>query len=263
MTYDDLDDKKFDIRNSPNPDFFPPEILEFLKKNSDLFRLNTGLYSRISKRVVFALQYLMYKQYPALKTETRPSVIRRLENMLWIPCTEVFLTKINKLLHTHNTGGSVRDMYPRLDEWVKVYARPPKLHLVNEDIPPCHWKLGDTRWKVAAKKQNAEILEFFQWEQSRKSEFINLLQDICFKQYPELLDLSSDEWVVFAKIIGEEYDLFKTECEYVEGFIDYNFPEDYINLPFDKYIDKCTELTPKISKKAQEKRNRRIAGEAI
>jgi len=243
--------------------FFSLEILESPKKNNNLFNLSTEIYSRTSRLIIPALQHLMYKQYPALRNETRPLVVRRLENMLCVACTELFLTKICKLLYTHNIGKNVRDIFPRLDEWAKVYACPPKLYFVDEHIPPPHWKLSNAQWQVAAKTQNAEMLEFFQWEQSRKSEFVNLLQDICFWHYPKLLDLNSDEWVVFAKIIAEEYNRFKSECEYVEGFIDYNFPEEYINLPFDKYIDKCMEISPKTSKKAWEKRNRRIAGEAI
>ena len=263
MIYDKENDSKFETWANQNKDFLPAEVLEYFEKNKDILHLISSVHPKIKRRITPALRKLRYKQYPVLRTEMRPKVLERIEDLLYIACTEVFLTKVYGLVSNHKKGVNVRNIYPQLDEWAKIYARPKEPKLRDPNIPPSYWHFNANDWKAEAEIINASKLEFFEWKERRQSEFVNVVQNIYFKYYPELLDFTSDEWVVFAMLLGEEYYLFKEECEYVEEFIDYGFPEEYINLPFNDYLEKHRELSSEKQKERETKRDRRIAGEAI
>jgi len=237
MIYDKEADKNFDKWISLNRNFFTPEILESIKKNSDLFHLISGVYPEINKEVTPSMRSLMYRQYPILKTEIRPLIMKFIDSILNVTGTVIFLMKMYSLVYQHKSGANVRDFYPDLDKWAEFYCNPPKPSTVNENDPPTHWQLSDTEWKTTAKTENTRLSGFFQREQNRKSDFINLLQQIYSRHYPELLNLSSDESVIFTAAMNHEYDFFKSHCEYIEEFIKSGFPEEYIDLPDKDYLE--------------------------
>jgi len=107
------------------------------------------------------------------------------------------------------------------------------------------------------------LLEFFNWEERRKFEFIDLVQTIILKYFKELEELNSDEWIIYAVAMREEYQYYMTSCENVELFIDCGFPEEEIKLADVEFIKTNSKLGNEIIRKASALRNRRISGEMI
>lgn len=263
MVYDNEGDVNFGAWISLNKDILPPEATNYFDENKDILHLITYVQPKIKRYIVPALRKLMYRQYPVLRAENRPLVVEFIEDILFITATEIFLMKMYRLVHGHNTGVNVRDLYPELDSWVDFYCRPAKPDTVNPIRPQEYFWITDAEWEAQAKEEDEKLLEFFNWEESRQSDFINSVQKIYFKYYSELLDLSSDEWIVFAVDIREEYESFKMYCGHVEEFIDCGFPEEDIKLTDKEYFDKYCSLPDETRKNAQAIRDRRIAGERI
>lgn len=263
MVYDSEGDINFDAWVRLNKDVFPPEAIESFETNKDILYIITSVYPKINRAITPALRRLMYKQYPVLRTEMRPLVVEFIEDTLYITGTVLFLMKMYRLVHGHNTGVNIRDLYPDLDSWVDFYCRPAKPPVLKDVRPETYFWITDEEWKIEAAEEYESMLEFFNWEQTRQAEFINLVQKIYFKYYPELLNLSADEWVIFAVDIREEYESFKLYCSHVEEFIDCGFPEEDMKLTDKEYFDKYCTLPEEVREKAREIRDRRIAGERI
>jgi hypothetical protein len=167
------------------------------------------------------------------------------------------------LVEDQKKGVDVRVKYPQFESWIDSCAHPQRPGAVDEtNRMDGNW-LNDQEWKAYVKSENAKVLEFFNWEEKRKFEFIDLVQTIILKHFREIEDLNPDEWIVYAIAMCEEYECFKTCCENVELFIDCGFPEEEIKLTDDEFIKTYSKLSSEIVKKASVLRERRISGEMI
>jgi hypothetical protein len=263
MIYDKEGDMNFDGWVSYNRDVFPEELTDYFEVHKDILHVMFYVRPKIKRYLTPALRKLMYRQYPVLRAESRPLIVEFIDDIIYIIATEIFIMKMYHLVNGHNTGVNVRDLYPELDSWVDFYCRPAKPYTMDVTHRKDYWWKTDAEWEAQVEYENSQLLEIFNWEQSRQSEFINLVQNAFFKYYPELLDLSSDEWIVFAVEIREEYESFKTYCDHIEEFIDCQFPEEDMKLTDNEYFEKYRTLPEVISKNASEIRDRRISGEKI
>jgi len=263
MIYDKEGDINFDAWIGYNRDFLPSEVKNYFEEQKDIIRMIFTVRPKIKKHLTPALRNLMFRQYPVLQSETRPIVVEFINEIVEITASELYLRKMFDLVHGHNTGVNVREEFPEIDSWTEYYEHPRKPDFVDEKFRNEYWWISDIEWKTEVKEEEKKRLQFKQWEETRKKEFIILVQNMFFKYYKELLDLNSDEWSLYALIIREEYDNFKTYCEHIEEFIDCSFPEEDMKLSDIEYFDKFSHLPTSVKQKIEDIRIRRISGERI
>ncbi len=242
---------------------FSYDFLEFIEHKSDVIDLLCKFHQDIKAEIKPAIRKLMYSQYPVLRTEERPLLVEDIEFIINYTANQDYLLKIYKLLEWHKKGEDLRTLYPKLDKWAKFYCRPAEPDTVSFTRPENYFWMTDEEWIEDAKKENEGLLQFYNWEQTRQAEYILLIQKIYFRYFPQLLDLNSDEWILFAVDIRDEYEMFKESCEHIEEFIDCGFPEEDFKLTGNDYFEKYSALPEEVRLKARDLRERRIAGERI
>lgn len=263
MVYDNEGDKNIEDWVRSNKGFLPEDMKTYFEENKDILHVMFNVYPKIERHITPAMRKLLYKQYPNLSTERRPMVVEFIEGILYITATVNYLMQMYELVHGHNTGRNVREKYPELDNWVDFYCRPAKPDVVDETRRSTFWWISDEEWKADVENENKELLKIFNREERRKAEFVNLVQKIYFRYYPEILDLNNDEWILYAVMIREEYERFKDLAEEVEEFIDCEFPEEDIKLNDEDYRKKYLSWPQELRDKASELRERRFADESI
>jgi len=184
---------------------------------------------------------LAKKQYPIIKTETRPLIVKKINEYI-TQTIENFLWYTFQILHAEKTDVDHRVEFPELEEWKVSYANPPQPALKDmsffDDFPL--ELTEDVKIKIL-EKWNQEEIDSFSWKESRVREFIDLVQSVGLKYYTEIFNLSSDGWIVYASNIRCEHLNYKMNFDEIHGFINYEFPEEYINLKHEEYIKKYNE----------------------
>lgn len=240
----------------------PKEFVDYTKEHSYEIFFMFQLYRKVMAEIHPSLRKLMNKQYPVFKTENRPLVTEYINNISATTGHEL-LFKLIRLVQGQKNGVNVREKYPKFDRWVDFYGRPQKPKTIDEATRSWDSWMSDEEWIIFRDSENKALLEYFNWKEKRKFEFIDLIQTILFKYYKELEDLNPDEWIIYAVDIRDEYEYYLTSCEDVELFIDCGFPDDYIKLTNEQFRENYSKLNMDIKQKATELRKRRIAGEMI
>lgn len=262
----DFTDKNIDWEKwyRQNKHMIPAEYRADFENNLGMLQFLFSVYFKVMHDLTPLLKTLMFRQYPVLKTEKRPRVVEYIDKFINSVGTKM-LFKLNGLIQGQNEGVKVREKYPEFDRWVEFYGRPqsPKVIKDSDRNKPWRKKWTDSQWEEYKKTQNEQLLIFFNWNERRKSEFIDILQPILFENYRELEELNADELIIYAVIIYDEYDYYLSLCEHIELFIDSGFPEEEIALSDKEFMENYLKLDPEIRQKNIELRSRRIAGERI
>lgn len=245
-----------------NKDHFSPELDEILEVGYDSFYFLFHVYRKVMDKMPPALRNLMAKQYPVFKTESRP-LVREFIDIIATTTGYSLLFRLKNLVEDQKKGVSIREKYPRLEEWKNFYIRPQHPGTVDESKRHQYVWLNDKEWKVFVQTENKKLLELFNWKESRKFKFIDIVQNIVLEHFKELEDLNSDEWIIYALVMREEYEYYMTNCDKAEMFIDCGFPEEQIKLKDDEFMQVYSELSDEMKMKLIALRNRRIAGEEI
>jgi len=261
----DFTDKNIDWEEwyRQNKNVIPEEYRADFENNLGMLQFLFSIYFKVMQELTPQLKTLMFRQYPVIGSEKRPTVTDYIEKFINSVGTKM-LFKLNALIHGQNEGVNVREKYPEFDKWVKIYGSPQQPQLLTDNFRNhIENDITDTEWELYKTARNKELLAIFNWKTERKSEFINILQPVLFNNINELNDLNADELIIYAVIIYDEYDYFLTVCQHIELFIDCDFPEEDIWQSDDEFIEKYEKLDPEIKLKAEELRTRRIAGEQI
>ena len=262
MEYDNEGDMDFQAWYHLNKGYFPPELDKVLVNSYDSFYFLFNVYRKVMDKMAPALRKLMVKQYPVFKTEKRPLVVEFIDSIATTTGYSL-LFRLKTLVEDQKNGVSIPEKYPQLEEWKDFYVRPQQPSRVDESTRPLYSWLNDEQWKAYVETENRKMLEFFNWTEKRKFEFIDVVQTIVLKYFKELENLNSDEWIIYAVDMREEYEYYLSSCENVELFIDCGFPEEDIKLSDKEFTENYGKLSDKIKKQARALRNRRIAGENI
>lgn len=246
-----------------NKDKLPTDAKKMFDEKYELLHFAFDIYRNIMELLPSELHNLMLEQYPVFKTETRRLVLDYINN---IETTVGYslLFKLFEVMEDQRKGINFREKYPKFDSWVEFYARPRQPNYIKEESRFTTYKfLTDTEWEELKESENRAFIQFHNWLEGRIAEFIDVMQTIILKNWPELLDLEPDAWILYAVSIRDEYEYYVQQCEHVEAFIDYNFPEEYMKLSVDEYDKKRPYVLSEESKYVQSLRSRRIAGEKI
>lgn len=262
MEYDQDGDMDFQAWYHLNKDNFPPELDEVLENSYDSFYFLFNVYRTVMNKLAPVLRILMARQYPGFKNEKRPKVAGFIETIATTTGYSL-LFRLKNLVEDQKKGISIRDKYPNLEAWKDFYVRPQHPPTVDKGKRSHFWWLNDYQWGKYVETENKKLLDFFQWSEKRKFEFIDVIQTIVLKYFKELEELNPDEWIIYAVHMHEEYEYYQVSCENVELFIDCGFPEDDIKLSDREFIKNYSNLDTKVKQHARILRNRRISGEEI
>jgi len=262
MLYDQEGDPNFDAWFSENQSRLPKELVDYMKEHYDILHFFFRTNLKILNHLAPALHELMLKQYPVFRTEQRPAVLEYLGDLPSTTC-DAILFNLYSLMQDQKEGKNVRENYPDIDRCRDFYGKPATPDTIDESTRPNYTWLNDAEWEEYRDSENASMRGFFNWEEKRKFEFVDLVQTYIFKYYKEVEDLNPDEWIAYAVIIRDEYESYKTICENVELLIDCKMPEKYVDCPFDEFYKAYSSLDKEVKDHATELRIRRIAGEEI
>ena len=240
----------------------PDKYKADFENNLNVLQFLFDIYYKTMRKLTPVLKELMFKQYPVIKAEKRPIVAEYIDKFINSVGSKL-LFKLNALLNGQKEGVTIRERYPKFDDWAKFYGSPqkPKQLKENDRNAPIHQNKSDNEWKQYKAAENIRILEFHNWKEKRKSEFIGILQAILFENYKELEELNADELIIYAVDIYDEYEYYLLLCERIEMFIDCGFPKEHINISDKEFYENCQKLSPETRNKITDLRNRRIARE--
>ncbi|MDF1546331.1 MAG: hypothetical protein P1P88_00825 [Bacteroidales bacterium] len=247
-----------------NKGVIPDEYKADFEDNIVLLQFLFSVYFKIMQRLSPELKQLMFSQFPVIESERRPVVVEFIDKFIHSVGTKM-LFKLNGLIEGQKNGVNIREKYHQFDQWLILYGRPPKLKQIEDSdrTRARYKKMSNSQWETYKSVKNEQLLLFFNWKERRKTEFINILQNILFEDYKDLEDLNADELIIYAVIIYEEYNYYLMVCERIELFIDCGFPEEEIYLSDQAFLEKYEKLNPEIKANAVKLRHRRIAGEKI
>ncbi|MBI5539028.1 MAG: hypothetical protein HY951_03150 [Bacteroidia bacterium] len=217
-----------------------PEIREHVKDSDVLILMLYHRYQLLVKHLIPAIRQVMLEQYPLITTEKRPLVLEKIEEIIEMTAEEVIFEMFN-LEIGQSIGVNVREKYPEIDKWIDFYCRPAKPHFIDDSLRERMPWLTDEQWEKIKEEDRQETLETFNWERKRIFDFINALQSVFIEYYPQLLDLNSDEWVIYAVNVRESHTDYLERCEYIECFIEAGFPQEDIKLPYKELREKMDE----------------------
>jgi hypothetical protein len=219
---------------------FHPEIREHVTDNDVLIFMLHRRYQLLMKNLIPAIRQIMREQYSLIASEKRPLVLEKIEEIIQMIAEDVIFEMFN-LEIGQSIGVNVREKYPELDKWVEFYGRPAKPEFIDESFREKVPWLTDEQWNKIKEEDMQETLDAFNWKTSRIFDFINAVQTVLFEYYPQLLNLNSDEWIIYAVILREAHTDYLISCEDLECFIEAGFPQEDIKLPYMEFREKIDE----------------------
>lgn len=262
MEYDNDGDLNYHAYYNRVKNYVPADLQKAMEDTFDFCDFYYKVYRKVMRSLAPALHKLMKRQYPVFITEKRPLVTDFI-NVIATTTGYKLLLNLFHLVQGQKAGVNLRQKYPEFESWVEFYARPQKPDTMDETHRHEYTWISDKEWDELRESENQNMLEYFNWCEKRKFEFIDMVQTILFKYYKELDDLNADELIMFAVHIREEYEYYLTGCEHIELFIDCGFPEDDMKLTDEEFEINYSNLSSNAKEAATELRNRRIAGERI
>lgn len=219
----------FDWKNKPTPG---------LPLGVELFY--HSVFVPFKKELKEPLRQMVNRHYEYIATETRPEVLARIELKIdWVG--HEFILFLRNMVEEWKTGKDLREIFPKLDEWAVTYPafRKPRY------MDPSFWDQFD--WLT--KEQIQEFIEenrkeaddLFAFTEKPRSEFYDLLQSLTFKYYPEVQELDADGWIMFEVFMRDEYTNYQMDFEHYDGFIEYGFDVEDLDLPYAEYSAKYSE----------------------
>ena len=219
----------FDWQNKPTPGL-PLDVELFYH----------SVYVPFKKELKKPLREMVYRHYPHIATECRPEVLAKIENRIdWVG--HEFILFLRNMVETWKTGKDLRETFPELDKWAVKYAsyRQPSY------MDPSFWDqfdwLNEEQKQIFIEEDRKEADEVFAFKEKPRFEFFDLLQGLTFKYYKELQELDADGWIMFEVFLFDEYTNYQLDFEHYEGFIEYGFGVEDLDLPYTEYSAKFSE----------------------
>ncbi len=207
-----------------NKDFFPPEFLESMEMAMDTLSFYFHTYENTMKELRPQLRDLMIKQFPVLKTDTRPVVLQAINDVIE-NSGRFILFKLYNLMLDQKNGINLHKKYTNFDDLLELHVRPRKPHSIDISFYDFIPQLSSERKKELVNELNEKELLNIKRNERRKFYFFNLIQKCIFKYYPEIQKLDEDGWSVYAIHVGMEYEHYRDECIRIEKLIKSKLPE--------------------------------------
>jgi hypothetical protein len=218
-----------------------------------------SVYVPFKKDLKEPLRQLVFRHYPYIATECRPEVLAKIEGVIdWVG--HEFILFLRGMVEFWKTGKDLREVFPELDEWAIRYSAYRKPHYSD----PSFWDqfdwLDEEQKQIFIAENRKDADELFEFEEKPRSEFYDLIQSLTFKYYAEVQELDTDGWVMFEVFLRDEYTNYQMDFQHYEGFIEYGFGVEDLNLPYKEYdakfSEKYKERREEEQRKKQEEENK-------
>lgn len=219
-----------------------------------------SVYVPFKKELKKPMREMVHRHYPHIATENRPELLERIERRIdWVG--HEYLLFLHNMVQFRKTGKDLREIFPKLDEWAVKYPAYRKPRYVD----PSFWDqfdwLSDEQKQIFIEENRKEADETFVFEEKPRFEFFSLLQNTTFKYYRELQYLDADGWTMFEVFLFDEYINYQMDFQHYEGFIEYGFGVEDLDLPYKeysaKYSAKWDERRQEEQRKIQEEENKK------
>lgn len=196
-----------------------------------------SVYVPFKKELKKPLREMVHRHYPHIATETRPEVLAKIEKKIdWVG--HEFILFLHNMVEFWKTGKDLREMFPKLDEWAISYPRYRQPRYTNPSFWDKYDWLNEEQIQKFIEDDRKEADEVFAFEEKPRSEFYDLIQSLTFKYYPLVQELDTDGWVMFEVFLRDEYSNYQLDFEHYDGFIEYGFGVEDLNLPYVEYSAK-------------------------
>jgi hypothetical protein len=216
-----------------NKDFFPHGFRENLEMNTDTLSFYARTYENTMEELCPQLRNLMMRQFPVLKTDTRPLVLQAISKLIENSgCFILF--KLYSLMQDQKNGIDLRKKYPNFNDLLDLHVRPHKPRSIDISFYDFVPLLPTERKKELVDELNRIELRNIKRNERRKFYFFDLIQKCIFKYYPEIQDLDADGWSVYAIYVGMEYEGYRDECIRIGKFIKRELTEESFSTRLSK-----------------------------
>lgn len=223
-----------------------------------------SVYVPFKKELKEPLREMIHRHYPHIATECRPEVLARIERKIdWVG--HEFILFLRNMVEKWKTGKDLRETFPEMDEWAITYPAFRKPRYMDPSFWDQFYWLTDEQRQSMIEDDRREANELFAFREKPRFEFFELLQNLTFKYYTEVKELDTDGWVMFRAFLHDEYVNYRMDFEHYDGFIEYEFEVEDLNLPYKEYSEKFSkkwnERREEEQRKKQEKENQESESE--
>lgn len=247
MFDDSEDDDDDDIRTEYEEWFdcyypyFPEELHVTGYDSLEVQCFYRSVYCPLVKELVPAVRQLMEQQFPAIKKERRPAILKELDRIAGLS-GRIFLIQLFELVYDENRGVNLREKYPLFDTWLGFYANPGKPYNMDNSFLDKLEFLTDEQKKELVEEIRREVQEAFDWKLNRRKAFYDIIQPLAFKYYKRILDIEPDSWIIYSVFIREEYETYEMLSDHIATFIQFEFPEEDLHIPYSEFSEKFKKI---------------------
>jgi hypothetical protein len=251
IMFDDDEDSEFersefDIWYDDNNWCFRRGAVSFVEPDLEVELFYSNVYCKIMTELAPAVRKLIVYQYPVFETEFRPAVLEAIESVVERTGHRLMLELYN-LIQDQKEGINLREKYPNFEKWEE---RKKESEYFSRTI-------FDTI-EGLTEKQKSDLYELvkvtfknsFNWKDQRRYEFMEMVQSIVFRHYKAVQELDADGWIVYFYFLMIEHTDYRLDFEHYVTFIEYEFDEADLEMPYDEYRKK---LQQKINDKWNQK----------
>jgi hypothetical protein len=248
-----------------NKSSFPPEVVAEFEKNYDimyyLFNVATPFFADIHEPV----HHLMMKQFPAFRTEKRPTLVKEMETITTAAGVDLVMVLAN-IVTIKSEGKSISSVYAPFNQWVKDNTFPKDKWERVKDRERIEFGASDStdeEWEEIKKEENRFRRQEIKWMKKRRFDYMDLLQNIMLKHFKGFDLLDADDLLVYSLFLRKEYEDYNGHCELIEDFIDWGLPEEDYQLDYSTYTKKQIAMGNEKRWEIAGLRYRRVNGEEI
>ena len=237
MFDDDLYFSEFERWYDDNFGYFKRDAEEFFEPDLVVELFYTGVYLPIMGELPNVVRKLLVKHYPIIATEDRPAILEAIERKIKIT-GHSFLLRLFDLMQDKKEGVNLREKYPDFEKMEKRYK---EKEIINRSIFDSIAGLTEIQKEALYELAKKEFTESYDYKEQRRYEFIEMFQPLVFKYYPAIEEMDADSWVVYYDFLSTEHFEYRLRFEYFAEFIDYEFPEEDLYIPYAEFQKKFSE----------------------
>jgi hypothetical protein len=249
---DDFERSEFDWWYDDNNWYFRRGADSFVEPGIDEELFYSGVYCKVMSELAPTVRKLIVYQYPAFAREHRPAVWEAIERVV-ARTGHKFMLELYNLLKDQKEGVNLREKYPDFEKWE---TRKKEASYFSRNI--------FDRVEGLTEKQKSELYELtkekfqdsYNWKEQRQYEFIDMVQPIVFKYYPEVQELDADGWIIYYYLLVIEYTDYRLDFEHYVTFIEYDFEESDLYIPYAEFHKKFEERFKERWEREQEEREK-------
>lgn len=234
---EDLGFSEFDKWYEDNFGYFKRGADRYVEPTLDVELFYTGVYLPVMRELPALVRKLVVKHYPVIGTEQRGTVLEAMNQKISMT-GHSFLLRLYDLMQDKKEGVDLRLKYAEFGQWERRKNETETISRTIFDQVPGLTPLQKELLYELVKK---EFPESYNYKDQLRYEFIEMFQPLIFKYCPAVQELDADGWVVYFHLMTIEHFDYRLRFEYFAEFIEYDFPEEDLYIPYGEFQKKFKE----------------------